>query len=62
MPLCGAFTKSWEIVGADLSRPLPIYRLWVPYRDLANAPLRAYPNNWYAWLPKAFQGIIRIGT
>src|SRR6266702_6040926 len=37
-PLIGAFAKSWEIVGADLSRLLPIYRLWVPCRDLANAP------------------------
>jgi hypothetical protein len=26
-------------VGADLSRPLPIYRLWVSSTDLANAPL-----------------------
>jgi hypothetical protein len=24
--------------------------------------LRAYPNNWHAWLPKAFQGVIRIGS
>jgi hypothetical protein len=24
--------------------------------------LRAYPNNWYAWLPKAFNGVIRIGS
>jgi hypothetical protein len=39
--LSDALAKSWEIVGADLSRPLPIYRLWIPCRDLANAPLRS---------------------
>ncbi len=24
--------------------------------------LKAYPNNWYAWLPKAFSDVTRIGT
>ena len=28
----------------------------------SSSVLRAYPNNWYAWLPKAFHGVIRIGS